>query len=169
MDQEKVKEIIAKLKQLKKGDAADLSLSEDLSLAVMNLISLEEHLFFTAEKTGKKEYLPLLTEVRSVRQELMRELVSKHEGETWCLSKHLLAATMRLFEVGAKKQSESQKEEAEKMFTLAYKIYNLFWGLRLRLINLADVKRIAHTPAAEKEKPWTYEDIVAKLVDCCEE
>jgi len=59
-DSEKFKQLIEKIQKAKQSGELDLSLEEDLSIAIMNLISLEEHFFFTAEKTEKREYLNLL-------------------------------------------------------------------------------------------------------------
>lgn len=87
-----------------------MSANEDLSIAIMNLISIEEHLFFTAEKTNKPQYLTLLNEVRSMRGDLLKRIIKDYEGEVWCISKHLLAASMRLMEVGTKEE----KKEIEK-------------------------------------------------------
>jgi len=35
----------------------DLSSDQDLTIAIMNLVGIEEHFFFTAEKTGKKNIM----------------------------------------------------------------------------------------------------------------
>lgn len=173
-NEEQFKKITEKIEALKRANKFDLSLDEDLSLAVMNLISLEEHFFFTAEKTGKPDYLALLKETREIRKELMGRLVDKNEGETWCISKHLLAATMRLIEVGTKLQTDNKEEEAKKMFASAYRVYALFWAVRFKVIDMAGVKKIPETTLNKEdevpaEKPWTYEEIVNKLVDCCNE
>ena len=40
-------ELIEKVDNLRKTDDFDLSLEQDLVIAVMNLISIEEHLFFS--------------------------------------------------------------------------------------------------------------------------
>ena len=74
----------------------DLTKLEDLSIAVMNLISVEEHLAFTAMKTKKVEYLHVLDSVRELRKNLLKKIVKNTEGELWCISKHLLATTMKL-------------------------------------------------------------------------
>lgn len=160
----KIDEVIAKVNKLKASGTVDLSTEEDLSVAIMNLVSLEEHFYFTAEKTDKDEYFNLLLEVREVRKQLLARMIDKHEGETWCISKHLLATTMRLIEVGTKLQSDGKKKDAKEIFDQAYKIYSLFWGLRLKLIKVKDVKLVA-----KEEKPWNLQDIVNKMVDCCDE
>ncbi|MDI6820720.1 MAG: hypothetical protein QMD65_00890 [Patescibacteria group bacterium] len=170
--QQKFEEVIKKVEALKKSGSVDLSNEEDLSIAIMNLISLEEHFYFTGEKTGKNEYFDMLNEVRSMRKELLSRLIDKHEGETWCITKHLLAATMRLIEVGTKFQSDGKKKEASEMFERAHKTYSMFWALRLKLIDISGFKKIAASESiqdAQDKKPWTLQDIVDKLVDCCDE
>lgn len=157
-------ELAAKIQKMKADGEVDLSMEEDLSLAVMNLVSLEEHFFFTAERTGKDEYFDLLTEVRQARKELLGKMIDRHEGETWCITKHLLATTMRLVEVGTKLHADGKKAEAKEMFDRAYKMYSMFWALRLRLIDTKGFKA-----AAAQDKPWTAQDIVEKLVNCCDE
>ena len=160
----KIEDLQKKIQELKGAKTADLSMEEDLSIAIMNLISLEEHFFFTAEKTKKSDYFDLLSETREIRKELMGRMIDRHEGETWCVSKHLLAATMRIMEVGTKLQSDGKRKEAQDMFDKAYKIYSLFWGLRLKLLDISNIKA-----QEDDKKPMSYEDIVSKLVDCCRE
>ena len=156
--------LLLKVEKIKQSGSVDLSTEEDLSLAIMNLVSLEEHFFFTGVKTKKSEYFDLLGEIRNTRKELLAKMMDKNEGETWCISKHLLAATMRLMEVGTKLNSDGKQAEAKEMFDKAYKMYSVFWALRLKLIDASGFKKIAAS-----EKPWTFEDIVDKLVDCCDE
>lgn len=155
-------QFLAKIVALKKEGGVDLSTSEDLSLAVMNLISLEEHFFFTGSKTGKDGYFNTANEVRNLRKGLLAKLMPDHEGETWCISKHLLATTMRLIEVGNKLHSEGKKDEAKDMFEKAYKVYSIFWALKLKLISGIQIKNTAAGSA-------TLEDLVSKLADCCDE
>jgi len=154
-------EVIKKIAELKKGRDFDLSTEEDLAIAIMNLISLEEHFFFTGSKTNKPEYFELLNEVRSVRTKLLAKMIDKTEGETWCISKHLLATSMRLFEVGTKLQSDNKKDEAKEMFEQAFKMFNLFFAVRLKIVHACDI--------VDENKPMTMNDIMSKLVDCCDE
>ena len=156
--------LIERVEALKTSGSVDLSTEEDLSIAIMNLISLEEHFFFTGAKTGKPEYFDLLQEVRSIRKELLARMVDRHEGETWCITKHLLATTMRLIEVGTKLHSDGKKDDAKEILDRAYRTYSLFWALRLKLIDAPGFKQVA-----ADEKPWTLQDIVNKLVNCCNE
>ena len=167
------KNLLKKVEELKKSGTFDLSMEEDLAIAVMNLVSLEEHFFMTSQKTGKNGYLDLLTQTREIRKQLLSKLINIHEGETWCISKHLLAATMRLMEVGTKLQTTGKPEEARDMFRKSYEIFSLFWALRLKLLTLEGVKSIpseslsANLP--DVKSPWVLSDIVTQLVDCCKE
>lgn len=156
--------LLHKVADAKAAGTVDLSMEEDLSIAVMNLVSLEEHFFFTAMKTTKNEYIDLISTVREVRKELLGKLIDRHEGETWCISKHLLATTMRLIEVGTKLAADKKKVEAREVFDRAYQLYSVFWALRLKLVTTEQV-----VATAEQDQPWTMKDIVGKLVNCCDE
>ncbi len=139
--EEAIQELLEKVKQ-SKGGKLDLSSDEDLSIAIMNLISIEEHFFFTGAKTGKAEYFDLLNQAREIRKELLKKIIKEYEGEVWCISKHLLAATMRLIEVGTKYLGKGEKKEAEDLFAKAFDLYSLFWGLNLKLLNVGEIKKI---------------------------
>lgn len=174
MDEEKYENLIKKVEKAVKQDKIDLSADEDLSIAIMNLVSIEEHFFFTAEKTDKDKYFDLLSEVREVRKELLKEIVKDPEGENWCISKHLLAASMRLIEVGTKELNKGSKEKAKTFFDKAYALYSLFWGINLKTIDIGEVKKIDDNQLnkKDKEKKGVFaklEEIVKKLVDCCKE
>jgi len=164
-------ELIEKTDQMKKDHALDLSSDEDLSIAIMNLVSIEEHFFFTGAKTGDPKYYDLLGEVREMRKDLLKKIIKEYEGEVWCISKHLLAASYRLMEVGTKAQGRGKKDEAQDMFKKAYELYSLFWGLNMKLINLGDVKKIDDDAINTKQKgvAGRLGDIVKKLIDCCRE
>lgn len=187
-------EFLAKIDLLKEKGGVDLSTGEDLSLAVMNLISLEEHFFFTGVKTKKDEYFDTSLEIREIRKNLLEQLMPNHEGETWCISKHLLAATMRLIEVGNKLHSENRKDKAKQTFENAYKVYSIFWALKLKLINPVRSRARAGAPEGPTGRATsngikgqnvkeaatgsstslttsssTLEDLVNKLADCCDE
>ncbi len=157
-------ELQKKVAAIKNNTTVDLSLEEDLSIAVMNLISLEEHFFFSGAKTQKREYYDMLYDVREMRKVLLARMIEKTEAESWCISKHLLATTMRLMEVGTKLQSDGKKDEAADMFAFAYKTYNLFFALRLKIIEAPAV-----ADHLQKEKPMSFDDIVSQMVNCCKE
>ncbi len=140
-----LEELITKADAAKKANPLDLSSDQDLSIALMNLISLEEHFFFSGGKTEKTGYYDLINTVRGMRGELMKRIVDKDRwqgAEVWCISKHLLAASMRLKEVGDKALGAGKKKDAYEMYEKAYDLYSLFWGINMDLIDLDGVKKI---------------------------
>lgn len=168
---EDVDKFVQKMNDSKKDNKLDLSADEDLSIAIMNLVSIEEHFFFTAQKTGKDKYFDLLNEVRAIRKELLGKIIKDYEGEVWCISKHLLAASMRLMEVGTKMLSRGKKKEAKELFEKAYNLYTLFWGLNLGTLNIGDVKKLDETKLTkDSEKNSVFAKLgamVKKAIDCC--
>ena len=76
----------------------------------MNLVSIEEHFFFTGAKLGKTEYYDMIKDVCEMRKELLKKIIKEYEGEVWCISKHLLAASYRLMEVGTKQLGMDRKK-----------------------------------------------------------
>ena len=167
-----------------------MSSDQDLTIAIMNLISIEEHLVFSGAKTGKNSFYDLVEDVRELRKNLMQKVIPEYEGEVWCISKHLLASSMRLMEVGTKQQSLGHKTEAYNLFNRAYDLYCLFWGLNMKMLstddvkwvedNLEDIKKISEkletAPVLTKSEPETAQKggalakmkaFVRKAVDCC--
>ena len=141
-----MQEMIDKVDASKKVNPLDLSSDQDLSIALMNLISLEEHFFFSGAKTQKTGFYDLINVVRDMRKELMARIVKKstaENGEVWCISKHLLAASMRVMEVGTKALSAGNTNDAYDLFNKSYELYSLFWGINMDLIDLTGVKKIA--------------------------
>lgn len=132
----------------KKKNPKDLSSDQDLTIALMNLISIEEHLMFSGAKTGKTSFYDMISDIRELRKNLMLQVIPAYEGEVWCISKHLLATSMRLMEVGTKQQSMGNKEKAYDLFSRAYDLYCLFWGLNMNLIDTKDTSWKKDTPQA---------------------
>ena len=87
-----VKEFVEQLDNAKKLNPKDLSSDQDLTIAIMNLISIEEHLIFSGAKTGKNSFYDLIKDIRELRKNLMLKIIPHYEGEVWCISKHLLAS-----------------------------------------------------------------------------
>lgn len=139
---ENVKEFVERIDATKKVNPKDLSSDQDLTIAIMNLISIEEHLVFSGAKTGKTSFYDLIEDVRETRKKLMLKIIPSYEGEVWCISKHLLASSMRLMEVGTKQQSLGNKEQAYDLFNKAYDLYCLFWGLNMNMLNVSEMKWI---------------------------
>ncbi|MBI2128894.1 hypothetical protein HYU07_01510 [Candidatus Woesearchaeota archaeon] len=159
-----VNELVKRASELKSKGKVDLSSDEDLSIALMNLISIEEHMYFSAMKTNKKSYIELLNQIRELRKNLLKEIVKEPEGEVWCISKHLLGASMRLIEVGNKHLSKKDDAKAQMFFKNAFDLYTLFWSLNLKLIKSGEM--IQTQSSSWKEK---LANIVKKIIDCCKE
>lgn len=187
-----LEELITAADNAKKVNPLDLSADQDLTIGLMNLISLEEHFFFSGAKTGKTSFYDLINPVREMRKTLMERVVKKSSAdsgdEVWCISKHLLAASMRLMEVGTKQLGRGSKEDAYDLFNKSYDLYSLFWGLNMDLIDTAGVKKIekdmgiqaANASESETEKKTesetekTESSVVKRLgrwvknaVNCC--
>jgi len=167
--------LIEKYDSMKKQDLKDLSSDQDLTIAIMNLIGIEEHLFFTGAKTGKNEYFDLIKEVRTMRKELLQKIIVDYEGEEWCIAKHLLAASYRLMEVGTKQLDLDNKEEAYDLFTKAYNLYTLFWGIAMKVIPIKEAKKIKDQMSGKssgKNKDckgimMKFKELVKKAINCC--
>lgn len=187
-----VKEFVERVDNMKKKNPKDLSSDQDLTIAIMNLISIEEHLMFSGAKTGKNSFYEMIQDIREIRKNLMQQIIPSYEGEVWCISKHLLATSMRLMEVGTKQQSMGNTQEAYNLFSRAYDLYCLFWGLNMNIIeakeitwqpdSLVDIKKTAEKIAVTSTKtvqnkslePTTNSSVfsrlkavVRKAVDCC--
>lgn len=168
-------ELLKKIKDFKESDKVDLSSKEDLAVAIMNLIGIEEHLFFTYNKTNDEKYLKLLNETRELRKKYLGQIVKNPKGEIWCISKHLLSASMRLMEVGTKKLNEGQKQEAKELFEKSYDLWNIFWGINLNLIDIKDIQAADDDSQINLDKGGNASvfaklgTLVQKILDCCKE
>jgi hypothetical protein len=193
-ENEDYKKLLEKVDRVVNEKKIDVNIEEDLCVGIMNLIGIEEHLFFTAEKTGKQDvYYPILNEVRKMRVELLRKIIKEYEGEIWCTSKHLLSASMRMTEVGTKLLKDGQNKEAKEYFKRGYDLYNLFWALNMKIIDTKTIKEKGIVSQSDIEKVKQEEqgkmqidghkielkedkgffskmgDLVKKAIDCCKE
>ena len=192
---EDYKKLLEKVDKVVNEKKLDVNVEEDLCVGIMNLIGIEEHLFFTAEKTGKKDlYYPILNEVRKMRVELLKKIIKDYEGEIWCTSKHLLAASMRMTEVGTKYLKEGNDKEAKEFFERGYNLYNLFWALNMKMVDMKTMKEkglisneeiakikdeesgkskaiLSESNLEKKDKTFFSKmgDMVKKAIDCCKE
>lgn len=165
-----IQKFINKAKSVEKGHKLDLSLGEDMAVAIMNLVGIEEHMFFTSQKLGDTKYIDVLQEARVMRSFLMKKIVKENEGEIWCTSKHLLAASMRLMEVGTKCLTKGDKKEANDYFKKSFELYNLFWGLNLGLVKSNPQKaEFEDKPLPKNAFMGAITKTINKILDCCRE
>lgn len=159
----KINNFVGKILEVRESNHLDLSAGEDLSIALMNIISLEEHSFFSYIKTHDEKFLEILETCRELRKKLLVKLVKKDDSETWCMSKHLLASSMRLYEVGNRYLHEKKMNEAKQSYEDAAELYGLFWKLNSR--GTTAEKKISYL-FPEKKSIFTS---VKKLLECCKE
>jgi hypothetical protein len=180
-----VKSLLEKVEKATKEKKLDLSSDEDLSIGVMNLIGLEEHLFFTAQKTGNDKYYELLHEVREMRKVMLKKIIKEYEGEVWCASKHVLSASMRMMEVGTKALTKGDKKDAKEFFDASYNLYAMFWALNMGQIKgdgkiTKAIMESFHEEGYSTAKILPSEDgkpgfmgkmreFLKKAIDCCKE
>src|SRR3989338_5664444 len=156
---------LEKIQQLK-GKTVDLSLDEDLSIGIMNLISLEEHFYFTAMKTNNQKYLDMMQAIRELRVKLLKKIVTNPQGEEWCISKHLLAASMRLMEVGTKELSAQHVKESHLFFTSAFNLYSLFFAINLKMVDSEKLED-EFDPQQREGMMQSFSRIIKRIADCC--
>jgi hypothetical protein len=153
------KNFITKINEVKEKSSLDISSWEDLSIGLMNLVSLEEHCFFSYVKTQDDKFLEMLNIVRELRKKLLALIVKKDdESEKWCMSKHFLGSSMRLFEVGNRLLNDGNKKEAKEMYNDSAELYGMFWKLNIDQKNKIEIKDEKGIFASIK-----------KLLECCRE
>lgn len=165
----KTKNFVTTISEIKEKNELDLSAGEDLSIALMNIVSLEEHSFFSYVKTRDEKFLGVLETCRELRKKLLAKLVNKDESETWCMSKHLLASSMRLYEVGNRYLHEKKIEEAKQMYDDAAELYALFWKLNLdKSFENKEINSGTLVSYSNQEKKSVF-SAIKKLLECCKE
>ena len=161
MNDMKVDNFIGKINETKEKSGLDISAWEDLSIGLMNLISLEEHCFFSYIRTQDDKFLKTLEAVRELRKKLLALIVKKDDdSEKWCMSKHFLASSMRLFEVGNRLLHEGKEKEAKEMYKDSAELYGLFWELNI------EAKGKINIDENSKEAKSIFTSI-KKLLKCC--
>ena len=159
----KQENFIKNIEEIKSKNSLDLSLGEDLSIALMNLVSLEEHFLFSYMKTENAKFLEFLEQIRETRKKLMLKIVKKDDdSEKWCISKHLLASSMRLIEVGTKYLHDNKKKEAEDCFIEAFNLYSLFWAVN-------GIGSVEEKNKINESKLSKISQLIKKILDCCKE
>ena len=151
---------IKKINEIKEKASLDISSWEDLSIGLMNLVSLEEHCFFSYIKTNDDKFLKMLETTRELRKKLLALIVKDNDNsEKWCMSKHFLASSMRLFEIGNRLLHEGKDKEAKEMYHDAAELYGFFWELNSDSNNI-EMK--------DNEKKGIFSSI-KKMLECCNE
>ena len=90
-------------------------------------------------------------ELSEMRKNAMLKIIPAYEGEVWCISKHLLAAAMRVFEVGTKALASGDSKTAYELFDQSYELYSMFWGLNMGMLT-GDAKQTKTDKKSAKAK-----------------
>jgi len=114
-----------------KYSQADIDRLQNVYWAAMNLLGIEEHIFFTAMKAenddDRNDWMAIHEKVRKMRSKLLKIMLEGHvEQESWCTAKHILGAAMRLHEAAYKYEGELRKELTE----YANFVYDLFYVMQ---------------------------------------
>ena len=161
----KVENFVKTVQNVKDKNKLDLSAWEDLSIGLMNLVSLEEHAFFSYIKTQDEKFLSILENVREMRKNLLKLIVKDDDGsEKWCMSKHFLASSMRMFEVGNRMLHEGKREEADKFYKDSAELYAMFWKLNMD----NNFEKNMKIEIKNEDKKGIFNSI-KKLLECCKE
>jgi hypothetical protein len=161
-----IEQWVKRIQKAKEGDV-DLSRDEDLSIALMNLVSLEEHFYFTALKTDNQKYLELMKSIREMRKKYLAVIVKDPKGEEWCISKHLLAASMRLYEVGTKELSTKGHEASFSFFQSAFDLWSMFFAINMNLIGTEKLDQVDIKNEGKNVSKFSV--LMKKIIDCCKE
>ncbi|OGT06556.1 MAG: hypothetical protein A2103_03165 [Gammaproteobacteria bacterium GWF2_41_13] len=128
------------MSELKEPTLSDLNLTglytslipteetHELSLAIMNLIAIEEHLVYSGAKTHKTSYYDIIQTIRPIAESLLNQLEIPSALQS--LSLKILAASMRLMEVGTKQWSLNHHNTAQDLFQKAYELLQVFFSMQ---------------------------------------
>lgn len=119
MKKSSLNKLVKNADDAKKVNPLDLSSDQDLTVALMNLLAIEDEF----------EY------VRDIRIELMSRIVAP-DTDVWGMSERLLGMAMQLIDDGNKATGDS----AYKLYNRAYELYSMFWGINMGLIKIDDIK-----------------------------
>lgn len=118
---------VEKLDAAHKVNPLDLSSDQDLTIALMNLVAIEDGFSAPSELIGF---------VHDVRQDLMARIV-RESGVVWDMSWRLLVMSAQLMEQGNKLSGQ----DAYQCFNRSYELYSMFLGINMGLISPKEVKK----------------------------
>ena len=124
-----VKRLVQSADNAKKANPLDLSSDQDLTIALMNLIHIENI------SAGFPE---LKSMVGNIRTHLMRGILDTDDLR-WKMSVDLLGKSMRLMDDGMRALSDGRRITAYEMFDSCYGLYSIFWGINMDLVKPAEV------------------------------
>ena len=118
MKKSSLQDLVINADNVKKVNPLDLSSDQDLTIALMNLLVIEDD----------------FEHVRDIRQKLMSRIV-RRDDDVWGTSERLLGMAMRLVDDG----NRTFGKDAYALYNRAYEFYSLFWGVNMGLVGIKDI------------------------------
>ena len=113
----------------KKVNPLDLSSDQDLTVALMNLIAVED--MVNAGALGDM--------VRDVREKLMRPIVRDMDNAE--MLRDLLGGAMRMMDDGCDLLANGKQSAAYDAFNRSYELYSVFWGLNMGMVDKKTIQK----------------------------
>lgn len=110
----------------KQENEKDVGFNEDAINVLANLIHIEWHSLKSYFSTSNEDWLKINDEARKDRTELMDLLITEHDGDLWCFSKHNLNIVIGYIELANRKYSEGKMEESKNYLEKSKKWLGLF-------------------------------------------
>ena len=99
-----------------KGDKKDVGFFQDAIFGIQHAISAEHHAMESYSTSKRKIWLDVAKIVRPVRSKYLDIITKKENEQGYCISKHLLAFSQALKELGSRYQEENEDKLAEDCF-----------------------------------------------------
>lgn len=122
-----LRDTVAKLDANKKVNPRDLSSDQDLTIALMNMIAVEE--LCPDTNIGNM--------VADLRAKMMQHVV--RNNRFMLISHELLSKSMQLMTDGINALKNENTKQAYELFDKSYEFYVLFWGVNMELISPNDI------------------------------
>lgn len=121
----------------KKANKLDLSSDQDLTIALMNLISIERYI----ENDAEHDFSQLKSMVNDLRVALMGKIVKKSDKNFDVLC-DLLGRSAVMMNDGFVALENQNDVRAYELFDAAFGAYSMFWGVCMGLADATDVENV---------------------------
>ncbi len=128
-DKQNLKKMVQGADDKKKVNPLDLSSDQDLSIALMNLIAIED-------TVGSDNDFG--AEIRDLRADLMARIIKPCDAR-WTMALDLLGRATRAMNDGFRVLSDGKTVDVYGLFDSAYEMYAMFWGLNMGLVSEQDI------------------------------
>ena len=126
-DKRLLRDTVAKLDANKKVNPRDLSSDQDLTIALMNMIAVEE--LCPDTNSGNM--------VADLRAKMMQHVV--RNNRFMLISHELLSKSMQMMTDGINALKNGNTKQAYELFDKSYEFYVMFWGVNMELISIDDI------------------------------